>query len=120
MKGIGGNTKATFQVKKITKDENGKYVRSSVGEIVTGWEDAQTIRGWLDLASGDSRTTTYYAKIQESTHFFIADYVVLNERINAENARMVIDSKVYAITLIDNPMGMGKQLEIYLKYTGGQ
>lgn len=122
MKGIGGNTKATFQVKKITKDENGKYIRSSVGEIVTGWENVQTIRGWLDLSSGDSRTTTYYAKIQESTHLFIADFVVLDERINAENARMVIDGKVYAIMLIDNPMGMGKgsQLEIYLKYTGGQ
>lgn len=122
MIGIGGNTKATFQVKKFTKDENGRYIRNSIGEIVIGWQDAQTIKGWLDMASGDSRTTTYYAKIQESTHIFIADFVVLDERITAENARLVIQGKTYDIMLIDNPMGMGSgsQLEIYLKYTGGQ
>ena len=122
MKGIGGNTKATFQVRKFTKDERGHYIRNSVGEIIMDWEDAQTIRGWLDLNSGESRTTTYYAKTQESTHIFIADFVVLDERITAENARMKIGGKVYDIMLIDNPMGMGQgsQLEIYLKYTGGQ
>lgn len=122
MNGIGGNTKATFQTKKFQKDENGHYIRNSIGEIVISWEDTQTIRGWLDLASGDSRYTTYYAKIQESTHIFIADFVYLDEKITAENARMVINGKVYDIMLIDNPMEMGKgsQLEIYLKYTGGQ
>ncbi len=122
MKGIGGNTKGTFQVKKMTKDENGHYIRNAIGEIVLDWEDAQTIRGWLDLAGGDSRYTTYYAKIQESTHVFIADYVRLDERISAENARMRIDGKVYDIMLIDNPMGMksGSQLEIFLKFVGGQ
>ena len=122
MIGIGGNTKAIFQVKKSTRDENGHYIRNSAGEIVREWVDAQTIKGWLDLNSGDSKRTTYYAKIQESTHIFIADYVTLDERINAENARMMINGKLYDIMLIDNPMGMGKgsQLEIYLKYTGGQ
>ena len=122
MIGIGGNTKAIFQVKKSSKDENGKYIRNSAGEVIREWEDAQTIKGWLDLNSGDSKRTTYYAKIQESTHIFIADYVTLDERINAENARMKIGGKMYDIMLIDNPMGMGKgsQLEIYLKYTGGQ
>ena len=122
MKGIGGNTQATFEVKTFTQDENGKYIRDSMGAIVMGWEDAQTIKGWLDLAGGESRYTTYYAKIQESTHIFIADYVNLDERISAENARMRINGKLYDIMLIDNPMGIGggSQLEIYLKYTGGQ
>lgn len=122
MKGIGGNTQATFQVKTFSKDENGKYIRDSMGAIVMNWQDVQTIKGWLDLASGDSRYMTYYAKIQESTHVFIGDYVKLDERISAENARMRIHGKLYDITLIDNPMGMGtgSQLEIYLKYTGGQ
>lgn len=122
MNGIGGRTRAVFQVKKFTKDENGRYIRNEVGEIVMGWQDAQSIKGWLDLSGGDSRYTTYYAKIQESTHIFIADFVKLDERITAENARMVINGKHYDIMLIDNPMEMGKgsQLEIYLKYTGGQ
>ena len=120
MKGIGGNTKAVFQVKKFTKDENGHYTRNSIGEIVMDWEDVQTVKGWLDLSGGDSRYNSFYAKIQESTHVFVADYVTLDERISAENARVTINGKRYDIMLIDNPMEMNQQLEIYLKYTGGQ
>ncbi len=114
MKGIGGNTKAMIQVYTSTKNE--------IGELVKTWTDVQSIKGWLDLQSGDSRYTTYNAKIQESTHIFIADYVALDSRIKAENSRMSIDGKTYDILLIDNPMGMkyGSQLEFYLRFTGGQ
>lgn len=114
MKGIGGNIRAVIQISTVT--------RNAIGEQVKTWEDVQTLHGWLDLSSGDSRYTTYYAKVQESTHVFIADYVYLNNKITAENARMVVSGKVYDIMLIDNPMemGSGSQLEIYLKYTGGQ
>ena len=114
MKGIGGNITAVIQT--CTSNMN------DIGEQVQAWADAQTIKGWLDLSAGDSKYTTYNAKIQESTHVFIADYVALASGINAENSRMVVNSKVYDILLIDNPMemGSGSQLEIYLKYTGGQ
>lgn len=114
MKGIGGNITATIQVYTSTKNE--------IGENVKGWTDAQTIRGWLDLSSGDSRHTTFNAKIQESTHIFVADYVQLDGRISAESSRMIVNGNRYEITLIDNPMemGSGSQLEIYLKFTGGQ
>lgn len=114
MKGIGGNTKGIIQVFTNTKNE--------IGEQVKTWTDVQTIKGWLDLQSGDSRYTTFNAKIQESTHIFIADYVALNSKITAESARMVINGKRYDILLIDNPMEMqkGSQLEIYLRFTGGQ
>lgn len=114
MKGIGGNITATIQTYTTTKNE--------IGENVKNWNDAQKIRGWLDLLSGDSRHTTFNAKIQESTHVFVADYVKLDSRIKAENSRMIINGNRYEITLIDNPMemGSGSQLEIYLKYTGGQ
>lgn len=114
MKGIGGNTTGVLQVGTVTRNE--------IGEQVTAWEDVQTLAGWLDLNSGDSRRTTYHAKIQESTHLFICDYVPLDSRITAENARMVIDGKRYDVTVLDNPMGMkqGSQWEIFLKYTGGQ
>lgn len=114
MRGIGGNTKAMLQVRTASINE--------IGEDVESWADVQEIRGWLDLSSGDSRYDTYYAKIQESTHIFIADYVKLDARIKAETARAIINGEQYDIMLIDNPMGMGSgsQLEIYLKYTGGQ
>ena len=114
MKGIGGNIKAMIQVCTSAKND--------IGEHVQTWTDAQQIKGWLDLSSGESRYNTYHAKIQESTHVFIADYVPLDSRITAESSRMVINGKRYDVLLIDNPMemGTGSQLEIYLKFTGGQ
>ena len=33
---------------------------------------------------------------------------------------MVIGNAAYDIMLIDNPMGMNRQLEFYLKFTGGK
>lgn len=114
MKGISGNITAVIQTATTTKN--------AIGEQVKSWADAQTLKGWLDLQTGDSRYTTYNAKIQESTHVFIADYVPLADGIQAENSRMTINGKVYDILLIDNPMemGSGSQLEIYLRFTGGQ
>ena len=114
MKGIGGNTKATIQVSTV--------IQNKIGELVPAWKDVQTIKGWLDLQSGDSRYNTYSAKIQESTHIFIADFVPLAKEIQTENSRMVINGKRYDILVIDNPMEMqqGSQLEFYLRFTGGQ
>ena len=118
MKGIGGNIKATIQVYTTTKNE--------IGEKVQTWTDVQSILGWLDLSSGDSRHNTYNTKIQESTHIFICDYVALDSRIKSENSRLLIGSGEaalrYDILLIDNPMELksGSQLEIYLRFTGGQ
>ena len=109
---IGGNKHMQLQIKTVTKN--------AIGEQITSWETLQRITGWLDLQAGDSKYTTYDAKIQESTHIFISDYVPLALGITAETSRAVIDGVTYDIMLIDNPMGMNQQLEIYLKYTGGQ
>ena len=109
---IGGNIQGLIQISTTEKNE--------IGEAVKSWDDVQTITGWLDLSSGDSKYTVYSAKVQESTHVFVADYVQLDNRITAENSRMVIGGKRYDVMLIDDPMEMHKQLEIYLKYTGGQ
>ena len=114
MRGIGGNITAAIQVRSVTKNE--------IGEQVEKWPDVQSIKGWLDLTTGDSKYSTYNAKMQESTHIFVADYVPLDYRIKAEISSMVIKGKRYDIMLIDNPMELekGSQLEIYLKFTGGQ
>ena len=110
---IGGNQIAEVQV-STTK-------RNAIGEAVKSWETVQRIRGWVDLTAGESRYTTYNAKIQESTHVFVSDYVPLDSRIKSENSRMIDeDGLVYDVLLIDDPMKLHKQLEIYLKYTGGQ
>lgn len=112
MKGIGGNKQMQLQTRTVTKNDIGGHDEK--------WETIQQITGWLDLSGGDSKHTTYNAKIQESTHVFVADYVQLADGITVENSRAVIDGKRYDVMLIDDPMEMHKQLEIYLKFTGGQ
>lgn len=110
MKKIGGNITAQLQEKISTKNE--------MGESIATWETRHTLTGFLDLNSGDSRYTSFNAKIQESTHYFICDYVEINEV--PENSRMVINGKLYDVLSIDNPMNLNYHLEIYLRYVGGQ
>lgn len=110
---IGGNMTAMIQI-------NSGNSKNKIGEKLPVWESAQKITGWLDLVSGDSGYTAYNTKIQESTHIFLADYIKLDERIKAENSRFVDENgAIYDIKLIDDPMNMHRQLEIYLSYTGG-
>lgn len=109
---IGGNVYAFLQCRTVETDE--------IGAQVETWVDVQKVRGWLDLIGGDSKHTTCSAKLQESTHVFVAEYAALNEVITAENSRAVIAGKRYDVLLIDDPMELHNQLEIYLKYTGGQ
>lgn len=109
---IGGNTIAQLQRQTIRKNDYGEQVKD--------WSRVMEIKGWLDLSSGDSKRTVYYSKVQESTHVFVCDYVRLPDDITSENSRFAADGKTFDIMLIDDPMGMHRQLEIYLKYTGGQ
>lgn len=136
---IGGNTLALFQVK-----DGGK--KNAIGEREHNWVDVASSKGWLDLSGGESKYTTYNAKIQESTHIFLCDYqtfkglsgewvwdtlnFISNEistltsdkkvDVTSENARMLIDGLIYQIMLIDDPMNLHQHLEIYLKFVGGQ
>lgn len=111
MSKIGGNMKATIQISNP--------VENAIGEDVLEWQDAVTLTGWLDLSGGDSRYNNYSAKVQESTHIFIADYVKLPDDVKEENSRMMIDGLVYDVKLIDDPMHLHQHLEIYLSFTGG-
>lgn len=109
---IGGNTIAQLQKRTVKKN--------SIGEPEKNWKGVKEINGWLDLSAGDSKYTNFSSKIQESTHVFLCDYVKIPDEITAENSRLVAEGKIFDIMLIDDPMGMHRQLEIYLKYTGGQ
>ena len=118
---IGGNVKGVLQVKTTAKNE--------IGERIPTWLDVIELTGWLDLQAGDSKRTTYNAKIQESTHVFICDYLPIpavidvdgiSVRVTTENARFTAVGQLYDVMLMDNPMFLNKQWEIYLKYTGGQ
>ena len=107
---IGGNVKAELQTMETQQN--------SIGELESTWVTVKEIKGFLDLISGDSRYQTYDAKIEESTHVFVSDYVPLGAEIGAKNARLIVDEKKYDVTLIDDPMGLHRQLEIYLKFVG--
>ena len=118
---IGGNTEAVLQINVPKENE--------IGSVMDSWHDVIPLKGFLDLSSGDSKHTTYDAKIQESTHIFICDYKPIPEvfeiegnfvRASPETARLLPHPKRHDVTLIDNPMNLNKHLEIYLKYTGGQ
>lgn len=108
---IGGNISAIIQIKSSKKNE--------LGEGIIEWTNVQTIKGFLDMLSGQAEYRSYNAKIEESSHIFIGDFVFLDKRIKSENARMVIDKDIYDVSYIDNPMNLNKHLEIYLKYIGG-
>lgn len=118
---IGGNTTAILQISTTSKNK--------IGEKVKAWHTVWEHKGFLDLQAGDSKYTTANAKMQESTHIFLCDYKPIpdtfevdgtNYKVNAESTRMVVNSQEYDVMLIDDPMGLHKQIEIYLKYTGGQ
>ena len=111
---IGGNTTARIECATTS--------RNKIGEDVTSWDLVGELTGWLDLMSGgnDPAYTTYHAPIAESTHVFLADYNAIIEAAKHKTCRAIIDGQRYAVQLIDDPMGMHRQLEIYLKHTGGQ
>lgn len=128
---IGGNTTVVLQV-------SAGFEKNRLGERVPAWHNVPVTApdgketewiGWLDFQSGEARNSSYMANIQESTHIFLSDYVVIPAtlevdgkivKVTSENTRMVANSQLYDVKLIDDPMNLHKQLEIYLKYTGGQ
>ena len=127
---IGGNI--TVQLQVSTSEKN------KIGEPVPIWHDVPVympgkkepgLFGFLDLQAGDSKNTAHNAKIQESTHVFLCDFAEIPDsltvggktvKVSAENTQIVANSIQYDVMLIDDPMGLHKHLEIYLKYTGGQ
>lgn len=106
---IGGNIKATLQ-KKTGSGTN------SIGERIQAWSDYHSFSaGWLDLSNGDSKYTNH-AKLQESTHIFITDYVDIERKPN--DKRLLVNGVAYDVLLIDDPMELHQQLEIYLRFVG--
>lgn len=105
---IGGNIEAVLQQK------NGSTT-NEIGEKIHAWTDVQRLTGWLDMSAGDSKYT-YNAKIQESTHIFLCDYVPIDKK--TDDKRLVVNGDTFDVLFIDDPMGLHQQLEIYLRSVG--
>lgn len=101
---------STIQILSTTQND--------IGEDICTFEDVKTVKGFLDLISGEANFSNFNAKVQESTHVFICDFFELGQ-ITSENSRMKIGEKIYSITLIDNPMELNHHMEIFLKFIGG-
>lgn len=106
---IGGNC----DLKLLRKTGN---VVNSIGEKNETWGKYKTIRGYLDLSSGNSFRETYNTKVQESSHVFICDYASIEEK--TRNLKAECNGMEFDVTLIDDPMGLHEHLEIFLKYVG--
>ena len=109
---IGGNTIMTIETQNTA-------ISNDIGERVPPWGALTSIKGWLDYNGGESKRTTFDAKVQESTHIFIADYDDTVANATPSKIRATVNGKMYDVTLIDNPMGLNQHLEIFLKYIGG-
>lgn len=105
---IGGNVQGVLQ-------RSGQETFNAIGERIHAWEDVASLLGWLDLSAGDSKYT-HDAKLQESTHIFVCDYQPIDRK--ADDKRMVINGLVFDVLLIDDPMELHRQLEIYLRFVG--
>ena len=110
MANIGGNITGLFQTCTTAKNE--------IGESEKKWEDAVSHNGWLDLQSGDSKYTNFNAKLEESTHIFICDFNSALYALAGRDVRAIFKGMVYDVLLIDDPMELNEQLEIYLRKVG--
>ena len=107
---IGGNIEAILQQK------SGSNI-NEIGERVQSWTDVQKLWGWLDLASeANGAKYAYDAKLRESTHVFICDHTTVDRFV--DDKRLMVNGLIYDVLLIDDPMELHQQLEIYLKYVG--
>lgn len=108
MKKIGGNIDAVLQKKTILKNE--------IGESIESYETYKTLHGYLDFMSGGTESINFNAKLEETTHVFVCDYTPID--LEENQCRLICKEKTYEVTMIDDPMELHYQLEIFLKYTG--
>lgn len=109
---ISGNITATVQVKTAG-------AKNVIGESIESWNDVGTVLGWLDYTAGQNDINQYNAKIQDTTHYFLCDYVRWVKEATSENCRLIINGEKYDVLMIDDPMNLHQHLEIFLKYIGG-
>ena len=103
---IGGNTFLTIKQKTV-----GEF--NAYGERVNAYETVAELEGWIDMESGTSEYSKY-SKIPDTTHVFVSDYVNLSVSDLTE-LRAVHGLDQFDVLYIDNPIGMNRHLEIFLR-----
>ncbi|WPC09777.1 phage head closure protein [Globicatella sp. PHS-GS-PNBC-21-1553] len=97
------------------KAQAGTVTPDGFGGQITVWNDAiYNIKGYLDMLTGSDRNQSENAVTERSTHVLI-----IPEMRNDLNDKMrIVDSngRAYLIEYVDDPVGVGHHLEVYLTY----
>ncbi|GAA6488457.1 hypothetical protein [Gordonibacter urolithinfaciens] len=109
---VGGNVTAAVMRAAKGKNMDGVAVP---GEPVKVME----LVGWLDYSAGEKGHQAYSAPVEDSTHVFVSDYDEEYAAMTENGLSLVIGGKSYEVRLIDDPMGLHRHIETYLKYVGG-
>lgn len=107
MRRLNGNTLCILQT--------ATYTPNNIGESVAAWTNSLSVKGYLDMMSGTSRYNEYDAKVAEATHVFMCDYNEAILLLDPSSLRAEIDGKPYEVLYIDDPVGINRIVEIYLK-----
>ena len=108
---VGGNLTATVQIKTLTEND--------IGEKVAEWGDyIDSIKGWLDLVSGNSTNQSHKTKTEDSSHVYLCDFDSRLRDLDITQCRFICRDKIYEIKYIDDPMEIHDHLEISLKLVG--
>ena len=120
MKKIGGN------IDLVLKRKDG-FTTNEIGERIPNYVDYITLHGFLDMANNNTGHSTFNAKVQDSSHYFVCDYVEFPVFVDEKGLSRVAtpndlkgfcNGKEYDVLWIDNPMELNYQYEIYLEYKG--
>lgn len=104
---------ASYQLKVQTKTA----VDDGIGGQTFTWADSTTLRGYLDLVTGTDLPggSTGNAYVENSTHLAI---IPGGGTVTEEDRIIGTDGKIYDVTYVDDPVGIGHHLEIYLRHNG--
>ena len=108
---VGGNLTATIQIKTVTENDIGEGIAEWVNHI-------ESVKGWLDLVSGNSTNQSHKTKSEESTHTWICDFDGRLRELDITQCRFICGGRSYEIKHIDDPMEIHDHLEISLKLVG--
>lgn len=100
------------QVLSIKK--KGDRISDGIGGFTYALVDFMTVNGYIDLISGTDQAINQKAIVEESTHYAIIPRYATG--IEKDMELTDEQGKTYAITYVDDPMGLHHHLEIYLTF----